>query len=150
MPYILDTDSTSNYLEQKRSAAHLRDRVRAEPPANIYITVVTLEEILTGILDGLSRARSAPRNVQKIMVFSARLREFTQNLAAFQILPYDEAAEEIFNQIPANVRHKHSQDCAIAAIALAHGFTLVTSNTQDFEKIPGVPLVDWMRVPPTV
>ena len=150
MPYVLDTDSASNYLDQRRSAAPLRDRVRAEPPTNIYITVVTLEEVLKGILEGLNRARSAPRNVQKIILFSAKLREFTQNLAAFQILPYDEAAEEIFNQIPAPVRRKHSQDCAIAAIALVRGFTLVTSNTQDFEKIPNISLVDWMREPPAV
>ena len=148
MAYVLDTDSTSNFLEQGRNTSALRERVIAETPANIYITVITLEEILGGILNALTKARSAPRNAQKIIFFSAKLQQFAQDLLAFQILPYDEVAEEQFKQIPAPVRRKNSQDCHIAAIALSHGFTVVTSNTQDFEKIPGVSLADWMLEPP--
>lgn len=31
----------------------------------------------------------------------------------------------------------------VAAIALAHGCTLVTNNTQEFSRVPGLLLEDW-------
>jgi predicted nucleic acid-binding protein len=45
--------------------------------------------------------------------------------------------------IPASVRQQHPQDSHIAAIALAHDFTLITSNTRHFSKIPNLRIVDW-------
>ena len=35
-------------------------------------------------------------------------------------------------------------DLWIASVALAHGLTLVTNNTKDFENIPGLRLEDWL------
>ena len=34
-------------------------------------------------------------------------------------------------------------DMMIAAIALAHGLTLVTHNTREFERVAGLILTDW-------
>jgi tRNA(fMet)-specific endonuclease VapC len=34
-------------------------------------------------------------------------------------------------------------DLQIAAIALAHGCTVVTHNTSEFSRIPGLTLEDW-------
>ncbi len=34
-------------------------------------------------------------------------------------------------------------DVLIAATALAHGGTLVTHNVQEFDRVAGLPLVDW-------
>lgn len=34
-------------------------------------------------------------------------------------------------------------DVQIAAIALEHGLTLVTHNTSEFGRVPGLNLVDW-------
>ena len=32
----------------------------------------------------------------------------------------------------------------IASVALVHDLTLVTHNTADFQRIPGIRLVDWL------
>ncbi len=36
-------------------------------------------------------------------------------------------------------------DVQIAAIALANGLTLVTNNTHEFERVPGLVLEDWQQ-----
>ena len=35
-------------------------------------------------------------------------------------------------------------DLMIAATALAHDITLVTHNVKDFERVPGLRIVDWL------
>lgn len=36
-------------------------------------------------------------------------------------------------------------DLLIAAHALCHGATLVTANTREFARVPGLTVVDWTR-----
>lgn len=35
-------------------------------------------------------------------------------------------------------------DLKIASIAIANGLTLLTSNTRDFEQVPGLIVEDWL------
>lgn len=51
------------------------------------------------------------------------------------ILRYDDDAAQIFHDFPAALKRAGSQDCRIAAVALANGFTVVNSNTTHFAKI---------------
>lgn len=63
------------------------------------------------------------------------------------VLPYDAPAARIHAELRAQ-REQAGQvlpfvDGQIAAIAIAHGITLVTRNTRDFANLPGLQLVDW-------
>ena len=63
------------------------------------------------------------------------------------VLPYDGPAARIHAELRAQ-REQTGQtlpfvDGQIAAIAMAHGTTLVTRNTRDFAGLSGLRLVNW-------
>lgn len=73
---------------------------------------------------------------------------FVQDVAgSLPILPYDAPAARIHAELRIQ-RQQAGQplpfvDGQIAAIAIAHGVTLVTRNTRDFSGLGGLRLVDW-------
>jgi len=78
------------------------------------------------------------------------IRHYLQDVVGvLPILSYDAAAARIH----AELRSHHEQigetipfvDGQIAAIAIAHGLTLVTRNTKDFKKISGLRLTNWFE-----
>lgn len=143
--YLLDTDSTSNYLDKRRNCVQLRARIEAEPPQNICISIITVEEILRGVLTMLKQARDHPRNAKKIIEHYKTLNKLATDLMELTVLLYDAEAEAMLSKIPSSVRQRHSQDCHIAAIAASNECIVVTSNSRDFEKINIVQHVDWMK-----
>ncbi len=143
--YILDTDTASNYLDKRRNNPALRGRIDAQLPDTIFVTIITVEELLKGMLALLNSARKHPRNADKVIQYYNGLYRLTHDLTYFAILPYDESSEARFQKIPSNVRMRCSQDCQIAAVAAQHNYTVVTSNAQDYDRIGIARHVDWMR-----
>ncbi len=141
--YLLDTDTVSNYLDKRRGNEQLRQRIEQASPETIWISIITFEEIIRGILSLLNQARKHPRNAVKVVEYYRLLQSLAQDLGSFQILPYDTAAEAKYRDIPPAVRQQHPQDSHIAAIALAHDLTLITLNTRHFSKIPDLRTEDW-------
>jgi tRNA(fMet)-specific endonuclease VapC len=76
-----------------------------------------------------------------------RLQAFVASIANLEILPFDRAASELAGRIAGELervgRPIGMADPMIAAIALSHGFELVTGNTAHFLRIQqiGYPLV---------
>jgi tRNA(fMet)-specific endonuclease VapC len=68
-------------------------------------------------------------------------------LRPYRSLPFDDEAA----LIQAQIRHELEKagtpigpyDLQIAAIALANGQTLVTHNTNEFSRVPCLPIEDW-------
>ena len=65
------------------------------------------------------------------------------NFNRFQILPFDEDAEKIYQAMSAKTKRLGPKDCQIAALAIARDFTVITRNTRDFQRIPEVKFTDW-------
>jgi tRNA(fMet)-specific endonuclease VapC len=141
--YLLDTDAVSNYLDKRRGNEQLCRRIAQKSPETIWISIVTFEEIMRGLLSLLNQARKHPRNAAKIVDYYRLLQSLAKDLGSFQILPYDVAAETKYQDIPAAVRQQHPQDSHIAAIALANDVTMVTLNIRHFSKIPDLRTEDW-------
>ena len=141
--YLLDTDTVSNYLDMRRGNERLRHRIAKTSPETIWISIITFEEVIKGILNLLNRARKHPRNAGKIVAYYGLLQSLVYDLGTFQILPYDAAAEAKYQDIPVAVRQQNPQDSHIAAIALAIDLTLITCNIRHFSKIPDLRTKDW-------
>jgi len=66
-------------------------------------------------------------------------------LPALQVLPFDDAAAQAYRGIveAAGYSRRKVIDRMIAAQAIAHGATLVTTNPRDFRDIPGLQMQAW-------
>jgi tRNA(fMet)-specific endonuclease VapC len=60
------------------------------------------------------------------------------------VAPFDEAAANMFDELRAKKVNIGSCDLKIAAIAIVNDATLLTANTIDFEKVPGLRFESWL------
>ena len=109
----------------------------------IYLSSIAVEEILAGYMANLNRARSGkfPLTVPTAHDDLISTLKVFQN---FDILTYSPAAESVFASFSADVKRRGTQDCRIAAQAIAHNLTVVTRNLQDFQRT-GALCVDWTQ-----
>ena len=61
----------------------------------------------------------------------------------FPILDFDLPAIARFESLKSMKLNVGPMDLRIAAIALEHGFTVVTRNLRDFRRVPGLVCEDW-------
>ncbi|NMG21388.1 type II toxin-antitoxin system VapC family toxin [Brasilonema bromeliae] len=134
--WVLDTDHIS--LLQRGHPVVIR-RIAAVNPAEIAVTIVTIVEQMYGRLDVIKRAKSK----QELVTAYALLKETFSRLYQGNILDFSEAAFDIYTQLLAGKIRIGTQDLRIAAITLSVGATLVTRNRKDFEKVPGLQIIDW-------
>jgi tRNA(fMet)-specific endonuclease VapC len=134
--FILDTDSLTLFQEGHPGvcAQFLR-----RPPDTVAITVLSVEEQLSGWYTQLRKAKSPER----LAWAYRRLSENVRFLARLQILTYDEPAMYRFEQLRRQKIKIGRTDLRIAATVLEHGATLVTDNTRDFKLVPGLRIVSW-------
>jgi tRNA(fMet)-specific endonuclease VapC len=136
--FVLDTDTLTLY--QFAHAAVVR-RVRAHPPADVAITVISVEEQLGGWYTKIRRAKK-PADVARAY---QRLTDNVQTLSGMKILSFIESAVRRRDDLKRAKVKVGNKDLAIAAIALENGATLVTRNRRDFERVPGLPIEDWSQ-----
>jgi tRNA(fMet)-specific endonuclease VapC len=131
--HLLDTDICIYML--KGMYPNLRTRLASRPPSSIAIPSVVKAELLLG-------AYKSNRREEVILVLDAFL-------TPFRILPFGDE-ETVFyarirSQLEAEGKPIGPNDCLIAATALARGATLVTHNTAEFGRVPGLALEDWVQ-----
>ena len=141
--YLLDTDTVSRYLRIQGRNSPLEKRILSTPPDKIWISIVVIEEALQGALRLINNPKnSSPPLAMQCCVF---LRKVMATYSQFPIYPFDEKAKSVYAKMSAKTKRIGANDCKIAAIAIANGFTLVTCNTKDFAQIPGVVFEDWIQ-----
>ncbi len=65
------------------------------------------------------------------------------NFYEAQVLPFDEAAASIFDEMRRRKVRVGSMDLRIASIALSQDMTVLSRNLSDFGRVPGLSVEDW-------
>jgi tRNA(fMet)-specific endonuclease VapC len=133
MTYLLDTNAWIGHLRQTCPA--VTARLSQHPVTDVVLCSVVLGELLYGA----EHSGAAHRLANLALVASLR--------GQYHSLPFDDSAAEHYSSIRAVLAAKGTpigpNDLLIAAIARAHLLTLVTHNTSEFSRVPGLILDDW-------
>ena len=138
MIYVLDTDILTLYQGLHAAVWH---RARQRRPDELAITVISVEEQLSGWYRRLRQARKP----DQLAVVYQRLATTVQLLSGWQILSFTQPAIIRYDQLRAARLNVRKMDLRIAAIALENSATVVTRNRQDFLRIPGLQIEDWSQ-----
>lgn len=114
-------------------------RVDAQPSTDLAISVITVDEQLTGWYTLARRARR-PDEIARAY---AHLGDAVVRLAKWRILPYTESAIGQGARLKALRLNVGLMDLRIASIALQNGAVVVTRNQRGFRRVPGLSLDDW-------
>lgn len=137
--YVLDTDIVSYY---QRGQIQLKGRVEALPFHQRCISVVTKMELLGGRFQSF-RTALTPEDLVRAQ---QRLDETEAFLSWFRVLPLDESIAQVFSDLLRRKLGKLKRnDLLIASTAMGHKAILVTHNTKDFKRVPGLKLEDWTK-----
>lgn len=138
---VLDADHLS-VLEHRDSprAFELQSRLEAEPPAELFTTVVSLEEQMRGWLALIARYTL----VEQQVAYYSRLLLMHGFFSGWQMLPFDTDAAREFQRLRSAGVRIGTMDLKIASIALSRNATLLSANLADFEQVPGLRVENWL------
>jgi tRNA(fMet)-specific endonuclease VapC len=134
--FLLDTDHVS--LDQ-RGHPLVRARVQAAGPTLVAVSVITFEEQMRGWLAAIRATKTSEARTTAYQ----RLRMAVDYFASFTILDYTVQSDARVSELRRQGIRIGTQDLRIAAVALAHGATLVTRNRADFQQVPDLVIEDW-------
>lgn len=140
--FVLDTDTLTLH---QRGHATVCDNVALHDSEDLAISVITVEEQLSGWYTVLRQAKSKA----KLARVYAQLAACVESLSDLRVLPFSEACIDRFETLRASRLPVGSMDLRIAATVLEFGGTLISRNIRDFSLIPSLVIEDW-SVPSSV
>ena len=135
----VDTNHLSELDRNPEFAARFEERRRASE-ADVFTTIVTIQEITRGWLALLNRPARASQQVQ----LYARFQRNIEVLREWDILPFDSEAAGLFENLRRQRLRIGTMDLKIAAICLAHDALLLTRNLADFARVAGLRVENWL------
>lgn len=138
--FILDTDHLG-ILQGPRSeeCSNILNRIAAVSDSNVYTTIVSFHEIVAGWTKYVKQSNSP----QRIVTGYARLEQVLKDFSCSQVLPFNIAASEVFENFKREKIRVATMDLRIASIAVSQQMTIITRNAVDYERIPGLTVQDW-------
>jgi tRNA(fMet)-specific endonuclease VapC len=140
--YMLDTNVISHVVKQSpgwdRIAANYDKARRAG--SQLTMSIMSVYEIRKGLLLGESGKAKMKMTTRANMGLM---------MGSFQWFNFDGYAAESAARVAADLKRAGQPigeiDTLIAGHALAVGATVVTHNTKDFSRVPGLTVVDWTQ-----
>ena len=134
--YLLDTNVLIAVLNDKPRI--VADTVAANAMAGNHIatSVIVIFELLFGVAKNRQKSGNALR-LDEVLA------------GPNEVLMFDAQDAEIAGQLRASLETAGTPigpyDVLIAGQALRHGATLVTANTRQFARVPGLKVEDWAK-----
>lgn len=134
---LLDTDTLSEVIKGRDPAVSQRASDYLTAQGVFTFSIITRYEILRGL-----KARDATRQLQ---AFDAQCQKSRILLLTDEIIV---RAADIYADLCRRGELISDADILIAATALVHRLTLVTGNTDHFQRMAGLPIENWRRLAP--
>jgi len=132
--FHLDTNAVIALFAENPRAVRLRLSAELQRGSKVAISSIVLFELWFG-------AAKSGRWTDNAKI----IRDFLEGET--RVLPFDEAIAQSAGEIRATLKAAGkpigSYDLLIAAHAVRLGATLVTANTREFSRVPGLKLEDW-------
>jgi tRNA(fMet)-specific endonuclease VapC len=136
--HVLDTDMLQLFQDENPLVA---ERVHATAPGDLAISVVTVEEQLSGWYTQLRKAKRPERLAWAYRRLAATVRFLNR----IQIVDFDESAIRRCEQLKKRKLKVGTMDLRIAATVLEQDAILVTRNAHDFHRVPDLRIEDWSK-----
>ena len=132
MKYLLDTNICIYLIKEK--PPEVLACFTALKPNQVFLSAISVFELHFGV----EKSQASKRNL-------AALEQF---LRPMTVLDFTTKEAKYAAKIRADLQRKGAPigayDIQIAATALAHGLTVVTNNTSEFERVVGLKLENWV------
>lgn len=132
MTYVLDTNICIFAL---KGHANVVANLRQHDPNELAVSTVSLAELWFG-----AKKSQKPRQMRRLQ---------DAFLAPLTVLDFTREAAEHYADIRLHLESRGApigeRDQFIAAISRSNGRVLVTHNRREFDRIPGLAVVDWTR-----
>lgn len=138
--FILDTDHLG-ILQGPRNeqCLNILQKIAEVDDSNVYLTIISFHEIVAGWTKFVKQSNDP----LKIVAGYARLEQVLKDFSCSQVLPFSLAASEVFEGLKQRKIRVATMDLRIASIAISQQMTVVTRNTVDYDRIPGLIVQDW-------
>ena len=132
MTYMLDTNICIYAIKNKPE--QVLHTLQQESSKGLCISSITLAELMAGI----EKSQFADKNKAAL----------SKLLFVIDVVPFDDNAAIEYGLIRAWLESQGTPigplDTLIAAHAKSLGLVLVTNNTKEFERVPGLTLANWV------
>ena len=129
--YLLDTNILSDFIRNPKGLVSRRLAVIGE--ASVCTSIIVACELRFG-----ARKKGSSRLEERV----------DEVLASLEVLPLDKEADRHYAEIRTYLSRKGqpigSNDMLIAAHSLALDLVLVTDNSDEFARVPGLSIENWL------
>lgn len=137
---LLDSDHLSVlWYSDGAEFERLYSRLATHTAADVFVSIVTIDEQLRGWLAFVKKASRIDGVVKGYAMFQQVLERFVET----QVVGFDDAAADVFTDLRSQKIRIGTMDLRIASIAIANDLTLLTRNTVDFARVPNLRFEDW-------
>lgn len=131
MNYILDTCAVSDFFKKIPATINHFERVT---PKQLHISTISVMEIEFGL-------KLNPEKEKKIRpIWNALLKQI-------QVIPFSDSSARAAASVRADLKNSGQPvgpyDILIAGTAIAHDLIVITSNINEFKRIPTISIEDW-------